>query len=76
MIEAHRVGIATQEARAEKAEAERDALRERLTALRADVESLRDVWNVPGILSHAVPHLALDQALARDTERAAKGEQR
>lgn len=43
---------------------------DRYDALREDVESLREAWKVPSILSHAVPHLALDQALARDTERA------
>lgn len=60
-------------ARADRAEAERDALKakaDRYEALRADVESLREAWKIPSILSHAVPHLALDQALARDTERA------
>lgn len=47
----------------EQAEAERDALRERLDALRADLSPGGLIWPV-------------DAALRRDDERAAKGEQR
>lgn len=55
--------------RAEKAEAERDALRERLDALRADVDSLRrNPENLTDVLLRAA------DALRRDDERAAKGE--
>ena len=69
MIEAHRVGIATQKARAEQAEAERDALRGRLDALRADMEVHRC-----SVLSESEA-LRWGVVLDRD-ERAAKGGQR
>lgn len=51
------------QARAIKAEAERDALRERLLRLRADLSPGGLIWTV-------------DAALRRDDERAAKGERR
>ena len=83
MIEAHRVGIATQKARAEQAEAERDALRGRLDALRAGLSRLHsnvEKWhtrlerdNADGLIREALRDLV---DLVRDDERAAKGEQR
>lgn len=69
-IEAERAALVEegirQKARAIKAEAERDALRERLDALRADVERF----------SAGDPLITPLDILARDDERAAKGEQR
>ena len=57
-----------------RVEAERDALRERLDALRADVTRFHEMWGGGEIERLAKSDFA--ECLARDTERAAKGGQR